>query len=152
MDLADLKTLFCTRSNNRDSGNTPKIRGEHGGILQRNVILKLAIGSVQQAVNDQNTGWRNEVVRAVGMDSNTFQMARGTLGLQSADSSVLFLSGFGFAIIDHPSISIHRAERSSACHQMLHTMLPSTSSGLRAALGDQYSSWIAYRNADTSAG
>ncbi|APG88030.1 hypothetical protein SAMCCGM7_pC0832 (plasmid) [Sinorhizobium americanum CCGM7] len=114
--------------------------------------LKLTSGSVQQVVNDLNAGWRNEVVRALGMDSNTFQMAQGTLGLQSADSSGLFL--MADSVPPQSTTAYYdpsgKNKRSSAYNQMLHAMLPSTSSGLRAALGDQYSNWIAYRNADTS--
>lgn len=115
--------------------------------------VKLTSSSrVQEVINDLNAGWRNEVVRALGMDSNTFQMAQGTLGLQSADSSGLFL--MADSVPPQSTTAYYdpsgKNTRSTAYNQLLQAMLPTSSSGLSAALGDQYANWIAYRNADNS--
>jgi hypothetical protein len=113
---------------------------------------RFAAGSVAAQINDLNAGWRNQVANAMGMDPKTFQLSQGTLGLQTSDSSGLFLMADAVppmsttAFFD-PSGKNHR---STAYNQLLHAMLPTSSSGLRAALGDQYANWIAYRNADTS--
>ncbi|NSX53640.1 hypothetical protein [Parasulfitobacter algicola] len=114
--------------------------------------ITAANSNVQQIIDDMNAGWRNEVAKALGLDMNTFQIAQGTVGLQSTDSSGLFLMADA---VPPKSVAAYydpsgKNKRSSAYNQMLHAMLPSTSSGLKAALGDQYASWIAYRNADTS--
>ena len=46
---------------------------------------------VAKQVNDLNAGWYNVVTKAMGIDVTNFQLAQGTLGLQTADSSGLFL-------------------------------------------------------------
>ncbi|WP_322890870.1 MULTISPECIES: hypothetical protein [unclassified Yoonia] len=114
--------------------------------------INFAAESVAAQINDLNAGWRNQVASAMGMDPKTFQLAQGTLGLQTTDSSGLFLMADAVppqsttAFFD-PSGKNHR---STAYNQLLHAMLPTSTSGLRAALGDQYANWIVYRNADTS--
>ena len=107
---------------------------------------------VQQTIDKMNAGWRNEVAAQMGMDPNTFQLAQGTLGLQTSDSSGLFLMADA---VPPQSVAAYydpstMAKRSDAYNQLLHAMLPSSSSGLQVALGPKYASWVLYRNADTS--
>ncbi len=108
--------------------------------------------SVEQQIDAMNAGWRNEVAKQLSMDKNTFQLAQGNLGLQTSDSSGLFL--MADAVPPQSVVAYFDAsgknKRSTAYNQLLHAMLPSSSSGLVAALGPMYASWIQYRNADTS--
>ncbi|MGC9368766.1 MAG: hypothetical protein ACP5DX_04405 [Paracoccaceae bacterium] len=116
------------------------------------MIRTAADDHVRQVIDTMNAGWRNVVAQAMGMDPNTFQMAQGNLGLQSDDSSGLFL--MANAVPPRSTTAYYdpsgKNKRSTAYNQLLHAMLPTSSSGLRAALKDQYSNWIAYRNADTT--
>lgn len=118
----------------------------------KHAATAVADSSVQQQINNMNAGWRNEIATVLGMDKATFQLAQGTLGLQGSDSSGLFLMADAVppeSVVAYYDPSGKNA-RSSAYNQMLHAMLPSTSSGLSAALGPMYAKWIIYRNADTS--
>lgn len=45
---------------------------------------------VQAIVESLNAGWRNQVAKQLGMSADTFQLAQGSLGLQTSDSSGLF--------------------------------------------------------------
>lgn len=114
--------------------------------------LNATTASVADQINNLNAGWRNEVASKLGMDPKTFQLAQGNLGLQTADSSGLFLmadavSPSSTTAFFDPS---GKNKRSSAYNQLLHAMLPTSSTGLRTALGDQYANWVSYRDADTS--
>lgn len=115
-------------------------------------VTTLAAPNVQHQVDTMNAGWRNEVAKALGMDKGTFQLAQGTLGLQTSDSSGLFLMADA---VPPESVAAYydpsgKNARSTAYNALLHALLPATSSGLPAALGPMYANWIAYRNADTS--
>ncbi|MBB4956159.1 hypothetical protein H4S14_004253 [Agrobacterium vitis] len=114
--------------------------------------ISFATGSVAAKISELNAGWRNQVANAMGMDPKTFQLSQGTLGLQTFDSSGLFLMADAVPPLSTTSFfdPSGKNRRSTAYNQLLHAMLPTNSSGLRAALGDQYANWIAYRNADTS--
>ena len=118
----------------------------------RTLVKAAADPNVQQIINNNNAGWRNEVTQQLGMDPNTFQLAQGLLGLQTSDSSGLFL--MGDAVPPASVVAYYdpsgKDKRSTAYNQLLHAMLPSNSSGLQAALGPMYAKWIAYRNADNS--
>lgn len=107
---------------------------------------------VTKIVNDLNAGWRNQIALQLGMDSQTFQLAQGTLGLQTSDSSGLFrmadaVPSDSTASYYNPSSAIQFA---TVYNAMLHALLPSSSGGLRVALGPMYANWIDYRSADTS--
>lgn len=111
-----------------------------------------APSEVSEKVKQLNAGWRNCVAKALGMDPATFQLAQGTLGLQTEDSSGLFrmadaVPGNSVCHYYDPSSS---SQFSSAYNMMLHALLPSDSSGLRGELGPMYAKWIAYRTADNS--
>src|SRR5258708_1359399 len=105
-----------------------------------------------KAVTDLNAGWYNIVSKAMGLDPTTFQLAQGTLGLQSSDSSGLFLMSDAVppvsAVAYYDPAGLSR--RSSAYNMLLHALLGEGGSDLSTALGDQYANWIAFRNADTS--
>ncbi len=103
---------------------------------------------VQSTVIDLNAGWYNVVRQALNLDAATFQLAQGTLGLQTSDSSGLFR--MSDAVPPSASVAYFDAGgmvmRSSAYGLLLHALLPETGSDLRQALGDQYANWITYRN------
>jgi hypothetical protein len=104
--------------------------------------------STQQTVTDLNAGWRNVVVKALGLDPNTFQLAQGTLGLQTTDSSGLFR--MADAVPPSSAVNFYdptsMKSRASAYLNLLSALLPETSpQALQQALGDMYSNWIAYK-------
>jgi hypothetical protein len=107
---------------------------------------------ITKAVMDLNAGWYNVVADAMKLDKSTFQLAQGTLGLQSADSSGLFL--MCDAVPPPSAVAYYDAgglsKRSSAYNLLLHALLGEGGSDLPTALRDKYASWITYRNADTS--
>ena len=107
---------------------------------------------VQTIVESLNAGWRNQVAKQLGMDTNTFQLAQGCLGLQTSDSSGLFRMAdavpAGGVVGNYvPSSS---TQFSTNYNMMLHALLPSNSGGLVVALGPLYAKWVLYRAADTS--
>lgn len=110
------------------------------------------VSNVKKIVDGLNAGWRNEVAKQLGADTNTFQLAQGVLGLQTADSSGLFRMADAVPSNSQTQYYDPSSARqfSSGYNGMLHALLPSESSGLRATLGPMYASWIAYRSADTS--
>lgn len=103
----------------------------------------------QAIVTKLNAGWYNVVTEAMGISDPNFQLAQGTLGLQTSDSSGLFL----MADAVPPSAAVTYfdpsglSKRSSAYGLLLSALLPETGTDLRNVLGDQYANWIAYRNA-----
>lgn len=107
---------------------------------------------VAKIVTSLNAGWRNKVAEQLGMDGQTFQLAQGSLGLQTADSSGLFR--MADAVPSDSDTSYYNPtsaiEFSKNFNALLHALMPSNSGGLRVALGPMYASWIAYRSADTS--
>lgn len=114
--------------------------------------LNATTASVADQINNLNAGWRNEVASKLGMDPKTFQLAQGNLGLQTADSSGLFLMADAVSPLSTTAFfdPSGKNKRSSAYNQLLHAILPTSSTDLRTALRDQYANWVSYRNADTS--
>ena len=104
--------------------------------------------NTEKIVTDLNAGWYNKVTEAMSITDPNFQLAQGTLGLQTNDSSGLFLMADSVPLpasvgsYDPTGLS----KRSSAYQLLLGALLPETGSGLPVFLGDMYSSWIAYRN------
>ncbi|QDV38984.1 hypothetical protein [Tautonia plasticadhaerens] len=103
---------------------------------------------VEQIVVKNNAGWYNYLAQAMNLDPKTFMLAQGTLGLQTADSSGLFLMGdavppsASVAYFDSGGIS----KRSSAYGGLLFALLPETGgANLQTALGDMYTNWLDYR-------
>lgn len=100
-------------------------------------------------VTNLNAGWYNAVTQAMGISDPNFQLAQGTLGLQTSDSSGLFL----MADAVPPSAAVGYfdpsglSKRSSAYGLLLSALLPETGTDLQNVLKDQYAGWIAYRNA-----
>jgi hypothetical protein len=103
---------------------------------------------VQKTVTNLNAGWYNEVTQAMNIDDPTFLLAQGTLGLQTTDSSGLFLMSdavppsAAVAYFDAGGLKL----RSQAYTMLLGALLPETGTDLAGALGDQYVNWINYRN------
>lgn len=106
---------------------------------------------VQQTVMDLNAGWYNVVKQALNISEPSFLLAQGNLGLQTSDSSGLFL----MADATPPSAAVayfdpgSMQRRSQAYGGLLGALLPETGSGLPQVLGDQYANWITYKNAYT---
>jgi hypothetical protein len=103
---------------------------------------------VEKTVTALNAGWYNAVTQALGITDPTFLLAQGTLGLQTSDSSGLFL----MSDTAPPSASVAYFDaggmqrRSQAYGMLLGALLPETGTSLPQVLGDQYANWIAYRN------
>ena len=105
---------------------------------------------VQQRVEDMNVGWRNYLTQAMGMDTDTFQVAQGTLGLQTSDSSGLFRMANG--VPPYSSVAMYDASANSTRYDsyglFLNALLPTTSSGMQSALGPKYAAWVAFKQAN----
>jgi hypothetical protein len=106
------------------------------------------MADTKKTVTDLNAGWYNEVTQAMGITDPNFQLAQGALGLQTDDSSGLFLMAdsvpkpANVAYYDPSGLS----KRSSAYKQLLGALLPETGTDLRGVLGDLYANWIAFKN------
>lgn len=104
--------------------------------------------NTEKTVQQLSAGWRNYVCDAMGLDRNTFQLAQGGLGLQTADSSGLFL--MADAVPASSTVGYYDAssmnKRSSGYLALLGALLPETNpNGLQTALGDGYASWITWK-------
>ncbi|MGH9444382.1 MAG: hypothetical protein ACRD3O_01370, partial [Terriglobia bacterium] len=104
-----------------------------------------------QIVQQLNAGWRNYICDAMKLNRDTFQLAQGTLGLQTTDSSGIFL--MADAVPPSSTVGYYDAtstnSRSSAYLDLLGALLPETNpNGLSTALGDMYSSWITWKTAN----
>jgi hypothetical protein len=104
-----------------------------------------------QKVEDLNAGWRNFIAQEMGMNPDTFQLAQGTLGLQTSDNSGLFRMGdavppaTAIAYYD-PSSMTSRAQNFGS---LLAALLPETNpQALRNALGNYYTEWINWKAAN----
>jgi len=99
-------------------------------------------------VIELNAGWYNEVSKAMSLDPSTFLLAQGTLGLQTSDSSGLFL--MSDAVPPSASVAYFDAggmgKRSQAYAGLLGALLPETGTDLATVLRDKYANWITYRN------
>ncbi len=104
--------------------------------------------TVEDKIQKLNAGWYNVVNQALGITDPNFQLAQGTLGLQTEDSSGLFL----MADAVPPSAAVHYYDpgsllkRSSAYGGLLNALQPEQASTLRQTLGDMYSNWIQYKS------
>ena len=110
--------------------------------------IAVAPSDTKTIVTDLNAGWYNAVNQALQITDPTFQLAQGTLGLQTTDSSGLFL--LSDAVPGSAAVSYFNpsglSKRSSAYQMFLGALLPETGTDLAAVLGDMYPAWIAYRN------
>jgi|GEM_PF-2092008 len=103
---------------------------------------------VQTQVTDMNAGWYNYLTNLMNLDPTTFMLAQGGLGLQTSDSSGLFL----MSDAQPPSASVTYydpaglSKRSSAYGSMLQAILPESGSSLQDILGNQYTNWITFRD------
>jgi hypothetical protein len=104
--------------------------------------------SIDQKVTALNAGWYNKVAGALGQSAATFVLAQGGLGLQTADSSGLFL--MADAVPPSASVAMFEAggvsKLSSAYGLLLQALRPETNPlALQNELGDMYAGWITYR-------
>lgn len=107
-----------------------------------------------QIVQDLNAKWRNYICDAMGLDRDTFQLAQGSLGLQTSDNSGLFLMADAVpassAVGRYDAGSIN--SRSAAYSMLLGALLTEVGSGaFRAALGNYYSDWYDWSQANKPA-
>ncbi len=104
--------------------------------------------TVKDQITKMNAGWYNVVTGALSLDPTTFQLAQGTLGLQTSDSSGLFLISDAVP----PSAAVHYydssglSKRSSAYGGLLNALMPETASTLPQVLGDNYANWIIFKS------
>jgi hypothetical protein len=95
-------------------------------------------------------GWRNYLSDLLGLDKTTFRLAQGTLGLQTGDSSTLFLISdavppAGSVLYDASSLN----KRSSAYLSLLNALLPEQNpAALSSALGVRYAAWVSWKAAN----
>lgn len=103
-----------------------------------------------QKVQQLNAGWRNYVCDAMKLSRDTFQLAQGTLGLQTVDSSGLFL--MADAVPPSSSVGYYDPtsmnKRSNALSALIMSALLSESNpqALATALGDMYATWIGWKS------
>jgi hypothetical protein len=106
------------------------------------------MANTAQIVQDLNAGWRNYINNLLALNKDTFQLAQGTLGLQTTDSSGLFLMEDAVppsTTVGYYSSSTMKS-RASAYLGLLSALLPETSPiALQQALSDMYSDWITYK-------
>lgn len=109
----------------------------------------LDANSVEAQVTALNAGWYNVVTQAMGISDPNFQLAQGTLGLQTSDSSGLFLMAdscpedSAVAYYDPSGLS----KRSSGFQMLLSALLPEGGTTLTTVLGDMYPAWITFKTA-----
>lgn len=119
------------------------------GSTTRTAGATTASKDTQTIVTELNAGWYNYLSQAMGITDPTFQLAQGCLGLQTSDSSGLFL--MSDAMPASAAVNFYSpnglSKRSSAYRMLLSALLPETGSGFSAILGDMYATWILYRNA-----
>lgn len=102
---------------------------------------------VQTIVTNLNAGWYNEVTKQLQVTDPNFQLAQGVLGLQTSDSSGLFLmadsvpQNAAVAYYDPSGLS----KRSSAYQMLLAALLPETGTDLAGFLKDMYPNWLIYK-------
>jgi hypothetical protein len=104
--------------------------------------------NTQKLVQDLGAGWANFLSKQMGLSKDTFQLAQGTLGLQTADNSGLFLMEDAVPALS--AIGYYDAgtmkKRSDAYGNLLNALLSETNpQALRNALGNYYSEWITWK-------
>jgi len=108
-------------------------------------VLVAQDSDTAKKVQDLNAGWRNFISDQMGMDRNTFQLAQGSLGLQTSDNSGLFRMADAIpppsAIGNYdPSTMVSRSQNIGS---LLVALLPEANpNALTTALGNYYTEWI----------
>jgi hypothetical protein len=100
-----------------------------------------------EKITDLNAGWYNVVTQALNLNPMTFMLAQGSLGLDTSDSSGLFIMSDAVP----PSASVFfdaggTSKRSSAYRLLLNSLLPEAGTDLAQVLGDMYANWLSCRN------
>ncbi|HEY5880050.1 MAG TPA: hypothetical protein VIU11_14155 [Nakamurella sp.] len=101
---------------------------------------------VEKKVTELNAGWFNYLAKILKVDSKTFLLTQGTMGLQSTDSSGLFLISDA---VPPPANATYvdasgLGTRSSAYAMLLQALLSEGGTDLPGVLGDMYAKWLAY--------
>lgn len=103
--------------------------------------------NAQKKVQDLAAGWANFLSGQMGLNKDTFQLAQGTLGLQTADNSGLFL--IADTIPADSAVAYYdgtNKKRSGAFGMLLSGLLPETNpQALTNALGNYYTDWITWK-------
>ena len=107
--------------------------------------------NTQKLVQNLNAGWANYISGLMGLDKGSFQLAQGTLGLQTSDDSGLFLmqdavpalSSIGY----YDSSSMKK--RSGAYGMLINAALLAESNvqSFITAMGSYYNDWCNYKKA-----
>ncbi len=101
---------------------------------------------ITNTITDLNAGWYNIVTDRMKLDKSTFQLAQGTVGLQSTDSSGLFL--MCDAVPPQSAVAYFAAgglvKRSSVYGGLLNALTDESGRKLRDVLGAKYASWIEF--------
>jgi hypothetical protein len=104
--------------------------------------------NTQKLVQDLAAGWTNFLSQQMSLDKDTFQLAQGTLGLQTADNSGLFLMEDAvpaLSVVGYYDASTMK-KRSDAYGNLLNALLSEANpQALRNALGNYYSEWITWK-------
>jgi hypothetical protein len=106
----------------------------------------MADQSTQQNVAQLNAGWYDIVTTAMGITDPNFQLAQGTFGLQTTDSSGLFLVADSVPPTGK-IFATSTGRRSAAFNLLLEALIPEGGRDLQGALADQFTSWIAFKKA-----
>lgn len=114
-----------------------------------NTMLKTKENTdVKNLVMNLGAGWRNYLTQQMGLDSKTFQLAIGGLGLQTTDNLGLFQMSDALP----PSSAVHYYSpdninsRADAFGMLLKGLLAeSDPNGVQNALGNYYSSWVEWQ-------
>jgi hypothetical protein len=111
----------------------------------------MADPNTEKRVQDLNAGWRNYIRDLLTVDATTFQLAQGTLGLQTSDSSGLFR--MADAVPPASAVGYYDADttksRSAACNILLGALLSETpATALQDALGNFYAYWCQWKVAN----
>ncbi|PWR03279.1 hypothetical protein DKT77_07375 [Meridianimarinicoccus roseus] len=115
-------------------------------------LLDLGGPGLGRRLDALNAGWRGAVVRALNLNGDDFQLLTGALdaGLTRTERGLAQLAdrvppATEVAALAPPGRSTPRF--SQGYRRLLDALLPETESGLRGFLGDDYPSWVSFRNA-----
>jgi len=108
----------------------------------------------EATVEALNAKWRNYICQAMNLDPDSFQLAQGGLGLQTSDNYGLFR--MADAVPASSAVGFYDAgttnSRAAAYSALLNALLTeSGSSAFRTALGNYYSAWYAWSQANLPA-
>jgi hypothetical protein len=103
--------------------------------------------NTQLKVQTMSAGWVEYLKQAMNLGGH-FQLAQGTLGLQTTDSSGLFAIADSTPLDTSVGYYDNTSNRRSSGYQLLlNALLPEANpNGLQSALGDMYQAWITWKS------